>query len=181
MKRPCPRQGRFAFGVGFSHMDIEYQTAKTDIRSMSRHHNITNLRAVAGAGMAVAIAALPMVAVAQTVESGKKPLSQVFEIREGLIATGIAYEISEVCPDIRARIVRGVFYFAELEQKARQMGYSKEEVSAFIADDVQKDALEEVARARLADLGAIPGDVASHCAVGAREIAAESQIGRLLR
>ena len=101
-------------------------------------------------------------------------------ITEGLIALGIAHEISEVCPDIDARRIRGFTYLMGLQSKARALGYSSAEIDAFVDDDAEKDRLEAVARARLAAMGAGRGDVAAHCAVGRAEAARKSPIGRFL-
>ena len=101
-------------------------------------------------------------------------------ITEGLITVGIAYEISEVCPTIDARTVRGLSYLLSLRAAARRLGYSDAEIEMFMDDDAAKDRLEAVARARLAQKGAARGDVASHCRVGEAEVARDSQIGRLL-
>ncbi len=101
-------------------------------------------------------------------------------ITEGLITVGIAYEISEVCPQIGPRLLRGLDYLMSLQSAARGMGYSAAEVKAFVEDDAEKDRLEAVARDRLAKMGARKGDVGAHCAVGRAEVARDSQVGRLL-
>ncbi|WP_299814211.1 DUF5333 domain-containing protein [uncultured Jannaschia sp.] len=101
-------------------------------------------------------------------------------ITEGLINVGIAYEISEVCPTIGARRVRGLRYLLALRGAASDLGYSRAEIEAFIDDDAEKDRLEAIARDRLAGLGAARGDVAAHCAVGRSEVDRDTQVGRLL-
>lgn len=101
-------------------------------------------------------------------------------ISEGLIVIGIAYEISEVCPDIDARRLRGLNALLSLRSRARGLGYSNAEIEAYIDDDAEKDRLEAIARDRLARLGARRGDVAAHCAVGRSEVARGSAIGALL-
>ena len=101
-------------------------------------------------------------------------------ISEGLIVIGIAYEISEVCPDIDARRLRGLNALLSLRSRARDLGYSNAEIEAYIDDDAEKDRLEAIARDRLARLGARRGDVAAHCAVGRSEVARGSAIGALL-
>ncbi|TFL20225.1 DUF5333 domain-containing protein [Jannaschia formosa] len=107
-------------------------------------------------------------------------LEQEPRITEGLITVGIAYEISEVCPSIDGRKIRGLRYLLALKAAARELGYSAAEIDAFVDDDAAKDRLEAVARQRLAAKGATEGDVAAHCRVGEAELAADSQIGRLL-
>ena len=107
-------------------------------------------------------------------------LEQEPRITEGLIAVGIAYEISEVCPEIGPRRLRGLQALLGLRAEAVRLGYSSAEIEAFIDDDAAKDRLEVVARRRLADKGASRGDVAAHCRVGEAEMAQGSAIGQLL-
>lgn len=113
--------------------------------------------------------------------TAKPELKDVTEISEGIIAVGIAYEISEVCASIEPRTLRGIFYLNSLRSRARNLGYSHAEIEAYINNDAEKVRLEAVARGRLADMGAIPGNAESHCVVGRAEIARQSAIGRLLR
>lgn len=120
-------------------------------------------------------ALLPGAAAAQAT-----PLGEVPEIAEGLIATAIAYEIGRVCGPVDARRLQGIAFLLSLQARARSLGYSQEEIDAFVDDDAEKDRLEGVARGRLAALGAVEGDEGSHCAVGRAEIAKGSQVGRLL-
>lgn len=109
------------------------------------------------------------------------PLSQFAPVTEGLIAVGMALELSETCPQIDARQLRGLFYLNALKRQAQEAGYSSAQIDAFVEDDAQKAALEAEARARLAALGAVPGDTASHCRVARAEIQRGSDAGRLLR
>ena len=109
------------------------------------------------------------------------PLKDVASVRDGIIAVGMAYEIGDKCGSIEARYLRGLSYLNELKANAASLGYSDAEIDAYIDDDAEKDRLEAVARQQLADLGAVPGDEASYCAVGAAQIAAGTQVGQLLR
>lgn len=111
----------------------------------------------------------------------KTALRDVGEISEGLIAVGIAYEISERCDSISARLFRGIGYLNALKNRARELGYSEAEIDAYVEDDAEKDRLEDIARDRLRQKGAVEGDEASYCRVGRSEIEAESAIGQLLR
>ncbi|MEY1555061.1 DUF5333 domain-containing protein [Yoonia sp. R2331] len=113
--------------------------------------------------------------------SAKPALKDVAYVREGIIAAGIAYEISEECGDISARLFRGLSFLNGLKSHARDLGYTEAEIDAYIDDKAEKNRLEGIARARLADLGAVPGNAQSHCTVGRAEIAKGSAIGRLLR
>ena len=122
-----------------------------------------------------------MLAVMAAPAAAKPPLKDVAEVREGIIAVGIAYEISERCDDIDARLFRGISYLNQLKSRARALGYSDAEIDAYTDDEAEKDRLEGIARARLAERGAPRGDEAGHCRVGRAEIAANSAVGQLLR
>ena len=108
-------------------------------------------------------------------------LRDVAEVRDGIVAVGIAYEISEKCATIRPRILRGIGYLNGLKSRALELGYSEEEIDAFVNDAGEKARLEAMARARLVELGARAGDPESYCALGRAEIARDSAVGRLLR
>lgn len=126
--------------------------------------------------------ALTCVAVAAAGNLSAKPaLRDQPQITEGLIAVGIAYEISQVCDSIRARTLRGIGVLNGLKQTARSLGYSNAEIDAFTDDSAEQDRLETIARARLAAKGAEAGRPETYCAVGRAEIAAGTAIGRLLR
>jgi hypothetical protein len=113
--------------------------------------------------------------------SGLPPLARNTAITDGLIAVGMAIEISEQCPEISARTLKGLLYLNALKHDARAAGYSGEQIDAFIDDNAEKAKLETRARAILAERGAVPGDPDSYCTVGRAEVAADSATGRLLR
>lgn len=121
------------------------------------------------------------VTLAATAAPAQQSLRNVGYVTEGLIAVGIAYEISEVCGSISARTLRGLGYLNQLRSHARGLGYSNAQIKDFTDSKTEQDRLEAIARQRLANMGAAPGDAASHCAVGRAEIAKESTIGYLLR
>lgn len=128
-----------------------------------------------------ALAVLLLAPLSARAQEQLPPLGEVPEIAEGLIATAIAYEVGRVCGPVDGRRVQGLAYLLQLQARARELGYGQEEINAFIdGDDPERARLEEVARGRLAALGAVEGDEASYCAVGRAEIAKGSPIGRLL-
>ena len=110
-----------------------------------------------------------------------EPLKDVAYVRDGIIAVGIAYEIGDKCGAIEARFLRGLGFLQGLKDHAAGLSYTDAEIDAYIDDDAEKDRLEAVARQQLAELGAVAGDEASYCAVGEAQIAAGTQVGRLLR
>ena len=108
------------------------------------------------------------------------PLGRVERISEGLIAAAIAYEIGERCDSLDGRLVQGLAFLWSLESHARSLGFTREEIDAYIDDDAEKARLEAIARDRLRALGAVEGDGETYCAVGRAEMAKGSQVGRLL-
>ncbi|SLN41308.1 DUF5333 domain-containing protein [Roseisalinus antarcticus] len=128
---------------------------------------------------------LPIFFAALTLCAGKglanPPLSEVPVVREGLIAVALAYEIGDKCRDLDARLFRGIAFLERLRGEARRLGYSNDEIDAFIDDDAASDRLEAEARARLRAMGAVEGRGETYCAVGRAEIQRGSQVGQLLR
>ena len=122
------------------------------------------------------LATLPAAASAQDLP----PLGQVEVITEGLINTAIAYELDRKCEELDGRRLQGIAFLWSLESEARRLGYSRQEIEAFIDDDEEKDRLEGIARERLRGMGAVEGQPDTYCAVGRQEIANGSQVGRLL-
>ncbi|RYG90641.1 hypothetical protein EU803_11605 [Loktanella sp. IMCC34160] len=128
---------------------------------------------------AVALTGLAAVAFAGMLQA-KPALRDVDYVREGLIAAGIAYEIGDKCDGISARMLRGVLFLQSLQNHARDLGYTEEEIDAYVNDRAEADRLKAVAYQRLWSMGAVEGQYDTYCAVGRAEIAAGSQIGRLL-
>lgn len=108
------------------------------------------------------------------------PLGQVEVITEGLIDTAIAYEIGRKCDDLDGRRLQGIAFLWSLEAEARRLGYSREEIRAFVDNDEEKDRLEAIARQRLRDMGAVEGEWDTYCEVGRKEMSKGSRIGSLL-
>jgi hypothetical protein len=113
--------------------------------------------------------------------SAQTALKDVAKVRDGIIFVGMAYELSEECGSLDARLFRGLSYLQSLKSHASSLGYSDAEIDAYINDDAEKDRLEAIARAQLAQLGVVRGDEASHCTVGRAQIAANTRVGWLLR
>ena len=103
------------------------------------------------------------------------------EIRDGLLVVGMAYEISRKCESIDARKLTGIRTLLNLKSRARELGYSSEEIDAYIDDKTEKARLEGIARGQLAQLGVVADDPETYCVVGRDQIAKGTGIGRLLR
>lgn len=129
---------------------------------------------------AVASSALTLT-LAATTAMANPPLRDVTHVTEGIIAVGMALEISEKCDSLSARTLRGLSFLNSLKNHASDLGYSDAEIDAYVDDRTEKARLEGLARLRLSELGAVQGDAESYCRVGRAQIAQGTQVGRLLR
>lgn len=112
--------------------------------------------------------------------AAKPALKDVAYVREGIIAAGMAYELSEKCGSVSARMIRGLNYLYSLRNHAKGLGYTSGEIDAYINDKVEENRLTGIARARLAAKGTVAGQEATYCNVARAEMAAGSTIGNLL-
>lgn len=110
-----------------------------------------------------------------------KPHLRDTVIDDTLLAIGLADQIRKTCPSISARIFRALGVINGLKDQAREMGYSDAEIDAYRNSDAEKARLRAAGEARLAGEGVTPGDAASYCAFGRREIEKQTPIGVLLR
>ncbi|WP_273691599.1 DUF5333 domain-containing protein [Ketogulonicigenium vulgare] len=111
----------------------------------------------------------------------RPPLGQVPQVTEPLVVAAMVYEIDRVCGALNIRLLRGIGFLNGIKSTARSLGYSNAEIDAFVDDRTEKNRLEEVARSRLRERGAIPDQPETYCALGRAEISAGSEVGRLLR
>lgn len=107
--------------------------------------------------------------------------SDVTRVSEGLIAAGMAIELGDFCDGVSVRLLRGVNFLQGLKGDLRDAGFSNEQIDAYIDNDQEKDRLEAIARARLADLGVVTSDRSTYCTVALGQIEQATQVGRLLR
>ncbi|MEM9853767.1 MAG: DUF5333 domain-containing protein [Pseudomonadota bacterium] len=104
----------------------------------------------------------------------------IAEVRNGLLAVAVGDAIQENCGSINPRMIRVLSLRNRLLSAAKAQGFSNEEIEAFVDDAVARANLEAEAQRYLAQEGVLSGDEASYCALGAREIAAKTTVGRLL-
>ena len=126
------------------------------------------------------ILALTVSLAAGTAQAQSYP-GDVTEVTEGLIAVGMAVELSDKCDGVSARRLRGINLLFGLKNTLQSAGFSDAQIDAYIDDRAEKDRLEGIARGRLADLGVNTSDPASYCAVARAQMAQGTQVGQLLR
>ena len=126
---------------------------------------------------------LSAVCVALTVgtASAQTPLNQETRINSTLIAGQVGDTIRKTCPSISARMFVVLGELNELEDYARDQGYSEAEVKAFLKDKTEKARIKAAAAAYLKQAGAVEGDVETYCTVGRAEIDKGTLAGSLLR
>jgi predicted transcriptional regulator len=69
----------------------------------------------------------------------------------------------------------------DLEDYARDKGYTEADVKAFLKDKTEKTRIKASAKTYLANAGAVDGDAESYCTVGRAEIEKGTLAGSLLR
>lgn len=113
--------------------------------------------------------------------SAKPPLREVAEIDDGLMAIAIADEIRKTCDGIGARMIRALTQIRELEKRARALGYSDDEINAYVKSEDEKKRMRKKAEAYLASQGVNPKDEDSLCRYGREQIASGGPVGYYLR
>ncbi len=136
------------------------------------------MRHAISALIALGLAAGPALA---TADGGKPPLREVREIDDGLLAVGIADEIRKECDDISARMFRALGYISSLERRARELGYTEDEIEDYVTSKEEKKRMRARGEAWLEAQGVNQSEPGALCALGRREIAKGSQIGALLK
>lgn len=113
--------------------------------------------------------------------AAKPNLRDVPEIDDGLFAVGAAHVIRDACPNISARLFRGISYLRSLQSRAHELGYTDAEIEAHLGSEAEKERMKQRGHAYFKQRGASMDDAVSLCAVGRDEIAKDTAIGRLLR
>lgn len=109
------------------------------------------------------------------------PLREVSEIDDGLLWVALADEIRKSCEGIEARMFNALLFLGSLKRTARDLGYSREQVRAYLKSDEEKARMRARGEAYLAAQGVSPDDEAALCALGRAEIDRNSRIGTLLK
>lgn len=116
-----------------------------------------------------------------SVAQAKRPLEDITSITDGLLWIGIADEIRNACPSISARMLRAMGRINSIQNEAKSLGYTKQEIDTFRKSDANKAELRRRGEAYLMANGVTLGQAETYCTLGRAEIAKSSQIGTLLR
>jgi len=126
--------------------------------------------------MVVCLSFAALAAVAQAMT----PLNQENHINDTLISAGIADQIRKNCASVNARMLRVLRRTKQLEQYARDAGYTEPAVRAFLNSKVEQQRVQAAVDSYLAENGVVRGNEATYCSLGRAEIANDSLIGQLL-
>ena len=102
-------------------------------------------------------------------------------ITERLLTIGMADIIRKKCEDIDPRMLKAFFYLQKTDSMARDLGYSDDEIDAYLDNDAEKARLRAIGAGRFAELGVDPNTPETYCTVGRAQIAAGTGIGKLLK
>ena len=115
------------------------------------------------------------------VASAKPPLREVAEIDDALMHVAIADAIRKSCDSINARLIRAYSELNRLKSVARDLGYSAEEVEAYVTSKAEKARMKDKAEQFLQANGVRPDDIPALCRFGQEQMEAQTLIGQLLR
>lgn len=124
------------------------------------------LTAIAGAGMASA--------------TDYDTLRKDSRMHSELLGASVAYLLDENCQDLGLRKLRLLNKAFSLRKHAMSLGYSTEEVLAYVDSETEQDRFRAIAEPLLASKGVVKGQEDTYCAVGRAEIAKRSFAGSLL-
>lgn len=125
------------------------------------------------------IAALVMTTVAATASA--KSLRDEPTIDRPMLSVAMAIEISDKCPSISARTLKGLNYLWGLKSAAKRLGYSDAEIKSYVESDAEKARMRDLGEAYMRSKGLDPASVADLCTLGSNEIVANTLTGSFLR
>jgi hypothetical protein len=103
------------------------------------------------------------------------------QVTEGLVLVAIGRRIVKGCDVIEPNRMRAFFFANGLKLRARDLGYTDGQISAFLDDEAEKTRIDAMSDAWLKSRRTHKTDAPGLCRVGAEEIARGSQLGRMLR
>lgn len=103
-------------------------------------------------------------------------------IYNGLFTAALIKHVSDTCPAIEppGRVSR-VRYFLGLYNQARGLGFSRDQIEAFVEDKSEQARLRGIVEAHLQRAGVDPKSEAEVCAYARVQMAERTALGRQLR
>ena len=131
--------------------------------------------------MRVSVVAIALIVGLSAPASAKPALSEVAVVENGLFQISVADKIRRECGSISGRIFKARSHLKALYAKAREMGYSEEEIEQYVNADAEKKRMRAKRDAYLQTQGVVKSDPKTYCAAGRAEIGKSSRIGALLK
>jgi hypothetical protein len=116
-----------------------------------------------------------------SISNAKSLLIENENIWHELLQISLANKISEDCPSIEARKIKGLFALLKIKSVAKELGYTESEINEFVNNEENKKKLKNETNIYLMDNEVDFNSVNTVCLFGQREIEQESTIGSLLR
>ena len=113
--------------------------------------------------------------------AAKPPLREVREIDDQIYYALLAYEIGEQCESLSARKLKGINDLWALGRRAKELGYSEQEIKAYIRSDAEKERMRARGEAWFKSKGVSYDAPETFCTLGRAEIERNSAIGVYLR
>ncbi|WP_189679810.1 DUF5333 domain-containing protein [Seohaeicola zhoushanensis] len=113
--------------------------------------------------------------------AARPALRDVPSIEDALFAVAIADAVRDNCGSINARLIRALSFLRQIKAEANALGYSDDEIRAYVESDTEKARMKKKGKAFLAANGVTPDKPETFCTFGRAEIAKNSAIGALLR
>ena len=98
-----------------------------------------------------------------------------------MLSVALAIEISDKCPSIDARKLKGLNYLWGLKTAAKKLGYSDADIKAYIDNRTKKTRIRKLGEAYVRSKGLNPASTSDLCTLGANEIVANTLTGSFLR
>jgi hypothetical protein len=127
----------------------------------------------------VMLAAMIMVPLAGAANA--KSLRDEPTIDGPMLSVAIAIEVSDKCPSIDARKIKGLNYLWGLKSAAKKLGYSDAQIKAYVESDAEKARMRKLGESYVRSKGLNPASVADLCTLGSNEIVANTLTGSFLR
>ena len=114
-------------------------------------------------------------ALGATTALARTPLQDDATIENGLVMVAVGKMMRDECADISPRYIQAFSFAKSLESRAKKLGYTSDEIDAYLKSRDDKDRVKAKARAWIDARG---GDT---CAVGRAEIEGGTMLGGLLK
>lgn len=103
------------------------------------------------------------------------------KIEDGLFSISVADKIRRECNSISGRLFKAQREMRALADHAIALGYSEDQIRAYVNDPVEKTRMRVRRNGYLLDKGVVESRPETYCIVGRAEIEKSSKIGALLR